>query len=76
MEFTKNKIIFDLEALKPGTAIKYNYKRHNEWINALIVNSEFEELEVVIYDGEDNTNTVYIDINEVLENSIEIKILS
>ena len=80
LDLVRNRPQFDLEILKPGVAIKYKYK-NNDWVNAIIIKAECDKLTIIYYVSinnytcsEDYTSAC-INLNDVLDESIEIKTL-
>lgn len=80
IDLVRNRPVFDEDKIKPGVAIKFKYKEghyaHEEtWRNGIIFKSDLTDLEIAVYDGEEGTDTVYIDIEEVIDEDVAIEIL-
>lgn len=74
LDLVRNKPQFDVDVLKPGVAIKYRYKCNN-WINAIIINSEHDKLFIVRYDSMYEYADACLYLKDVLDDLIDIEIL-
>lgn len=80
MCITQNKTIFNLNNLKPGTAIKfrYNHMKYGTFINAIIIRGSETELEVIQFDKNTKSNTFRnkLLLRGVKDGSLNIEILN
>lgn len=74
LDLVRNRPQFDADILKPGVAIKYRNK-HDDWINAIIINVYVDRLFIVQYDLSYDYSDKNIYLRDLLDNKIEIKIL-
>lgn len=80
IDLVRNRPVFDENIVKPGVAIKFKYKEghyahEKTWRNGIIFKSDLTDLEISVYDGEGDMDTVYIDVEEVIDEDVAIEIL-
>lgn len=75
LDLIRNGPQFDEDILKPGVAIKYKSK-HDGWTNAIIINVYADRLFIVQYDSSYDYSDKNIYLKDVLDENIDINILS